>query len=266
MNLLRSDFGGARRTRRNASRIRRRRLMACWPLGLMLMAGAAAPARAADWLGDTPLRGAFSGATTRWNGLYFGGTYGHNSMEANFTDAVSSLSGDGISLSNETAHQTSYGGFVGYNVTWDGQLVLGLEGDYHHMASDLTVSSSDQATSGSTTYDATSSVTLKDYGTIRGRAGYAVGKFLPYAQVGLAVGRLSYQTTGTSTSGGTTTTILNSGNTNSWRVGVSAGVGVDVALTSNVFLRGEYEYVAFGKAGGILDSLNTVRAGLGVKF
>lgn len=260
MPCLRSDLGGG------ARRIRFRKLMACWPVGLMLIAGTAAPARAADWLGDWPLRGTFSGATTRWDGLYFGGTYGYASMEANFSDAVSSLSGYGISLSNETARKTSYGGFVGYNFDWGDQLVLGLESDYHQMASDLIVSASDVATSGSTTYNATSSVTLKGYGTIRGRVGYAVGKFLPYAQVGLAIGRLSYATTGTSTTSGTTTSILGNSNTDAWRAGVEAGVGVDVALTSNIFLRGEYEYVAFGKTGSILTSLNTVRAGLGVKF
>ena len=261
MQHLRSD------RRNNACRAHRwRRLTACLPLGLVLMAaGAAAPARAADWLGDTPLRGALSNAPPPWDGLYFGGTYGYASMEANFSDAVSSLSGDGISLSNQTGHQTSYGGFVGYNVTWDNELVLGLEGDYHQMASDLTVTSSD-VVSGATTYNATSSVTLKGYGTIPGRVGYAVGKFLPYAQVGLALGRMSYSTTGTSTTGGTTTDILGDTNTDSWVVGGAAGVGVDVALTSNVFLRGEYEYVAFLKTGSILPGLNTVRAGLGVRF
>ncbi len=264
MQFLRSDFGGARRAWRNASRNRVRGLIVCVPLGVMLMGGASA--RAADWLGDTPLRGALSSAPTRWDGFYFGGTYGYNSMKADFTDAVSSLSGDGIAISTQTARQTTYGGFVGYNVGWDDQLVLGLEGGYHQMASDLTVSASDSASSGGTAYNATSSVTLKGYGTIRGRVGYAVGKFLPYAAVGLAVGRLSYQTTGTSTTGGATTTILNDGNTDAWRAGVAAGLGVDVAITSNVFLRGEYEYVAFAKTGSILTSLNTVRAGLGVKF
>lgn len=224
------------------------------------------PARAADWLGEPPLRGMISGATTRWDGIYFGGTYGYSSAEVDFSGAVSDFSGNGISISNETARKTSYGGFVGYNFTWDSQLVFGIEGTYNHLSSDLTMSGSDQATSGSTTYDASSSVTLKDYGTLRGRVGYSVGRFLPYAQVGLAVAHLSYETTGTSTSGGTPTTVFSSGNGDAWRPGIDAGLGVDISVTANVFLRGEYEYVAFKKLGGILPGLNTVRAGLGVKF
>ncbi len=44
------------------------------------------------------------------------------------------------------------------------------------------------------------------------------------------------------------------------------GLGVDVALLSNVFLRGEWEFVGFAKVNGILSNTNTGRIGLGVKF
>ena len=39
------------------------------------------------------------------------------------------------------------------------------------------------------------SVQAVDYATLRARAGYALGQFLPYAVVGIAVGRFNYGTT-----------------------------------------------------------------------
>ena len=44
-----------------------------------------------------------------------------------------------------------------------------------------------------------SPVKLVDYATLRGRAGYAWGQFLPYAAVGIAAGRFNYETTVTVT-------------------------------------------------------------------
>ena len=43
----------------------------------------------------------------------------------------------------------------------------------------------------------TSQMKLIDYGTLRGRAGYAFGQFLPYAFFGGAVGRFNYSTSTT---------------------------------------------------------------------
>jgi opacity protein-like surface antigen len=45
------------------------------------------------------------------------------------------------------------------------------------------------------------------------------------------------------------------------------GLGLDVAIMPNVFLHGEWETIAFTtNVGGIASSLNTVRAGVGVRF
>ena len=43
---------------------------------------------------------------------------------------------------------------------------------------------------------------LVDYATLRGRAGYAFGNFLPYAVIGAAAGRFNYATTVTVHSAG----------------------------------------------------------------
>jgi len=42
--------------------------------------------------------------------------------------------------------------------------------------------------------------------------------------------------------------------------------GLDVALTRNVFLRAEYEYVQFAPIANLVVDVNSVRGGLGVKF
>ena len=41
---------------------------------------------------------------------------------------------------------------------------------------------------------------------------------------------------------------------------------MDVAVTTNVFLRGEWEYVGFAPVSGIRAGLNTGRVGVGVRF
>jgi len=46
--------------------------------------------------------------------------------------------------------------------------------------------------------------------------------------------------------------------------GYSAGLGIDMMLVQNLFLRAEWEYLRFTSPVDV--SINTVRAGLGYKF
>ncbi|WP_081631145.1 outer membrane beta-barrel protein [Methylobacterium sp. 77] len=48
--------------------------------------------------------------------------------------------------------------------------------------------------------------------------------------------------------------------------GVTLGGGLEYALTQNIILRGEYQYVLFDDFGGHTVNLNTVRGGAAVKF
>jgi outer membrane immunogenic protein len=48
--------------------------------------------------------------------------------------------------------------------------------------------------------------------------------------------------------------------------GWTAGLGVDVMVMPNVFVRAEVEYVGFSAAQGIKADLGTARVGGGVKF
>jgi outer membrane immunogenic protein len=265
-------------------------------LMLVLIAQSAA---AAD-LGDM-LRGSFdNGASaSRWDGVHFGVQFGLTNMNTDFGNSTSSLIAfilrnteveDQFSPSNwttlppNTTNGRQYGAFLGYNWQWD-QLVAGFDLGYNRISS-LTTSASDTIArqvvttpdnvNNALTITAQSSLRLIDYATMRARAGYAMGQFLPYAMIGAAVGRFNYANTATVHNVGTpppgspilpfdVTETRSNGKDNAI-VGGVAGLGMDVALLPNVFLRGEWEYIAFAPVGGIRSSINTGRVGLGVKF
>jgi outer membrane immunogenic protein len=203
-------------------------------LPISAMAG---PATAADWLGDSDLRGSLPDVPSQWGGFYVGGHFGYSNLNTNFSSSsINSAAG-------------SYGGFIGYNTQqWDPQLVLGFEVGYNRPASLETSSISTAGT-------AMSSYKLVDYVTLRGRAGYAVGRFLPYAVLGAALGRVNYATPTTGSS-----------HYNVFPVGFVAGLGIDVPLLPNMFLRGEWESVILSPIGGLRSNINTARVGLGLRF
>lgn len=202
---------------------------------------------------DLPiLRGSFSNEIVtpgyaRWEGLTAGVQGGYSSLTADFADSNATLG-----LSQKTTSGGSFGAFVGYNVQWD-SLVVGLDGAYNHMSS---LEATAESTAGGNTVFST--FELVDYATLRARAGYAFDEFLPYAFIGGAVGRINYATD--------VNGVSVAGRDNAFSAGFVAGLGLDVALPSNIFLRGEYEFVAFSPVGGIRSQLNTGRVGVGARF
>ncbi len=273
-----------------------------WVVGVLFALGFAPSALAADL---DILRGAEPigpPTYTNWSGFYFGGQGAYASGGANFAQATGPL----ISylLRNTTVEQdfnisawqvlgksdsttTGFGGFAGYNTQWT-NLVLGVEANYTH--AQWLGSSSDtlarRMDASGTTYDVsvtgTSSIKLKDYGTLRARAGYVMGNFMPYGFVGFAIGRADIAKSATvsdkeySDSTGQLIGCLgalpdcaltNTDNrTNQFIYGYSGGLGLDWALTQNIFLRGEYEYIQFTNLGGLNFYLNNLRVGGGLKF
>jgi opacity protein-like surface antigen len=261
--------------------------------------GLVTSASAADY---GPLRGStFDPPRYRnWEGFYVGGQVGTGGGGANFTGDGSALIGrltdhlfwqsSGISSWStaekaDTGQELQYGAFIGYNMQW-GDVVLGVDASYNH--TDLSAIASGRTPVDGyiqvqdsrswiwpTAVSGESYITLKDFGTIRGRAGWAFGSFLPYVTGGLALGRASYGTTATvawtQPYGGTGSVPWNGsgsmstsdGKSNSLIYGWSAGLGMDVALTQNIFLRAEYEYIQFSQS---KLNLNNARAGLGIKF
>ena len=74
---------------------------------------------------------------------------------------------------------------------------------------------------------------------------------------------------GTSTAGGPPyafSQTLQEANMGAVAYGYTAGIGMDVALMQNVFIRGEWEYVQFGNFHNLRTNINSVRGGVGIKF
>lgn len=298
-------------TRDNSAAARRRRCVAGFSRRRWrLRAGVAtlavillAPAAAAADLDDAALRGSFSNlfsssSYSRWDGVNFGVQLGLTSMDTDFGSSTSQLvayilrnstleseasPSTWTALPHNITNSRNYGAFLGYSVQWE-QLVLGLDAAYNRMSS-LDASASDSISRQVTTSDgvthnvtitAQSTMKLIDYATLRMRAGYAVGQFLPYGFVGAAVGRFNYTSSATVTSLETPPApavpftfgpqTQSNNKDNAVVGGFTVGLGMDVAVLPNVFLRGEWEFVGFAPANGIRSAINTGRVALGVKF
>ncbi len=129
-----------------------------------------------------------------------------------------------------------------------------------------------------------SSLHISDIATARLRAGVETGSFLPYGFVGLAMARadfinsatLSYTAQDFPDSATPPLTPLpdlafgpvTQGNAQngSFAYGFASGVGLDVGLTPNIFVRGEFEYIYFAPLDGIHVTMATGRVGAGLKF
>jgi outer membrane immunogenic protein len=118
-----------------------------------------------------------------------------------------------------------------------------------------------------------------DYGEARGRAGFIVGNLLPYGFVGFVGGRADYSVSATTdaTCIAVANTLIetecqgfpltsNAGQSNALLWGVSAGGGLDWAVTRNVFLRGEFEFIQFAPITNISVPVVNGRVGVGFKF
>ena len=240
--------------------------------------------------------------STNWRGFYIGGQFGYSGASADFsnsTQAPIAYSLRNTTLENEFAPSNwpvlgtathgaaGFGGFVGYNTEYLTQyvkVVLGVEANYNQAS--LSLFPPNSSISRITPVDSTGhyylvnitgSGTVKnlDFGTLQARAGWAFGNFLPYAFAGVAIGRANVNITETTSVTCTSISILpcppffsssgTAGTNSEWLYGLTVGAGLDVALTHNIFLRAEYEYVQFQPVATTIG-INTVRVGAGIKF
>jgi outer membrane immunogenic protein len=239
---------------------------------------------------------------TRWSGFYAGGQVSHGTGNFNFADATSSLvafilrnstaedvlrASEWTTLPKRSVTANGIGAFVGYNTQWD-DAILGIEFNYTHMpfrasATDFIHRFRDL---NNVRYDvaiaSNASLHILDYATFRGRAGYAVGQFLPYATLGLAIGRANTVHSASVTElefdvtppaippftqiGGLGTVAQTDVRTGVFTYGYSTSLGLDFLVMPNVFARGEVEYVYFPNTQGIKAALTTGRVGMGMKF
>jgi outer membrane immunogenic protein len=241
-----------------------------------------------------------------WAGLYIGGEVSYSSATGDFSNTTQdpvafSLRETALEsqvapsswqvLGQATHSHAGFGGFIGYNTQYE-QLVLGVEANYDQANLSLTAPNSpiSRVTSaGGNNYivniTGSGSVTDLDFATLRARAGWALGNFLPYGFAGLAVGHdntnISATVFGTQNPQNQPCTPFpapaspacvpfsftgTAGRNGEWLYGFTVGAGLDVALTRNVFLRAEYEFVQFTPIAKLQVDVNTARGGLAFKF
>jgi len=160
-----------------------------------------------------------------WSGLYLGANAGYMWGDSDFGFRPPSATGaPGFGFSTDGFVG---GGQVGYNWQFD-QFVLGAEADIGWANLD-----GSRSIPGGTV-----SVETDWLSTVRGRAGVAFDRVLIYGTGGVA-----FAGTDVSVSGSGVTSASDSGTLTGW----TAGAGVEVAVTENLSLKGEYLWVDFGQ-------------------
>ena len=172
-----------------------------------------------------------------WTGFYAGldAGYSWGNVDAS-SPAVSNFDADGFLL----------GAFAGYNYQF-GSIVAGGEADI-------------EWTNADGDSDGDSFLEKNWQGSLRGRVGYAIDRFMLFGTAGLAIADFD----------GDASAALD-GHDSGTELGWTVGAGVDVAVTDNIFVRGEYRYADYGKVisngGQHLDfNDHTVRLGVAYKF
>ncbi|TXM95295.1 porin family protein [Methylobacterium sp. WL103] len=261
--------------------------------------------------------------TIDWSGVYLGGHGGYSSAALGFKNAYQPLvyrqthdtSAESIfntstlmSPSSKRVGDTSFGAFAGYNFQFD-EIVVGIEADYTSFGRTGTttdgvgrIKSRDDGVVETLSLTGHSVTKINDFGTIRARAGYALGNFLPFVTGGFAIGRariadgVTVEDSGFNattfaanqaltagkpayvynfgyrafnqanpTAGVPYTTVINQSKTKTVG-GIALGGGLEYAITPSILLRAEYQYVLFNDFDGHKANLNTVRGGAAVKF
>lgn len=240
-----------------------------------------------------------------WSGFYVGGGAGVSSTKfepgnglqnlANFAYRNTILGNEvnmGSLVSNlpsKTDSGSTFFGFAGYNFTF-GDVILGLEADYTKSGHQYLISdfigrrfTTSDGTVNDFTMTTRQGAELKDYATARIRMGWAYGRIMPFATIGGAVGRFDTTSTIDATwrftrinpvSGALENNVVAAGyplrvgetKRNVYGFGLTAGGGIDMALTENLFLRAEYQIIRFADVEGTTTTINTGRVAAALKF
>jgi outer membrane immunogenic protein len=172
--------------------------------------------------------------TNNWTGFYLGALGGYAWGTAD-TDAAGDIDANGFDI----------GGYAGGNWQW-GNFVVGVEGDALYPFGD----------------GSAGGITVEQglNGSLRGRAGIALDRFLVYGTGGAAATDLEL-----SSAAGSDDAVL-------W--GWTAGAGVEGMVTDNITARVEYRYTdyedeTFTLGGAPVNSdlsTHAIRGGIGLKF
>jgi high affinity Mn2+ porin len=210
------------------------------------------PAAAAD-LGTMPVKALPAPpASTDWTGFYIGGNVGATTGRTSWTAteagaAVPTLNGS-INLFNSFDAFEGTGSYfigmqAGYNYMLPSRFLVGFEADFsapNTLAGTQTISS---ALIGQASYNDT----VLEFGTARGRIGYAFDRWLVYGTGGVAwaYDRLT-RTQLAGTPAGGTAAVGASEAALLWRWGWAAGAGIEVQIAPNWSAKFEYLAAEFG--------------------
>jgi len=182
-----------------------------------------------------------------WSGFYLGGqagyAYGDNHGSYNFS------SPDGILSSGALAHDAQgvlFGAHVGYNRQFD-NWVVGFEGSVD--GTSLVQRESLSGVDAAGDQAALSSFVQSDIqGSVRARAGYSIGRLLPYVAGGLAIGHFATQSDLASAKNADSAFDGFATHGLQWttRLGWTLGGGLEWAVNNHWSIRGEYRYSDFG--------------------
>src|SRR5215475_3953265 len=251
-----------------------------WLVSGVMALGFAGSALAADY---DALRGSDVFAPrpalySNWSGFYFGAQGGYGFSRVVFGDQANTTldtllattvlpGGAGVAavpglLLPDNRNFASAGVFGGYDSQWE-NAVLGIDLNYHHTwldAMSLTTRflgippTGVPATAYNVDLTKTATISLTDYFTLRGRAGWAFGSFMPYATVGVALVVADV------------TQVVTQDRNSQFAWGYTLGLGFDYKLMAGLFLRGEYEFVDFTKFSDRQLTMHNLRGGVGYKF
>lgn len=230
-------------------------------VGILIAVAMAGSAHAADLTVPPPEPA--PEAAYNWTGLYIGvhGGYGFGDFSSAPTDAYDGLKPDGF----------FGGGQVGYNYQFANNVVLGIEADvsFGDLKDDLSSRLGDPLEG---LFQLDYAAKIDTFGTVRGRAGYAFDRFLPYVTGGLAWGRGQLDFENTITVNGDVL-VHNQASDKQTFTGWTVGAGLEYAVTQNVTAKLEYLYADLGSQDFDLGTpvpgditLQTVKFGLNYKF
>jgi high affinity Mn2+ porin len=208
-----------------------------------------------------------------WTGFYAGGHLGYAWGNSNWTTPGVSGSLDLAQPIDIFAETGSFfaGVQAGYNYMLPNRFVVGVEADasfpsFPNLA-DISIGGS-SSTFSSPVGPETYSETVRSFGTLRGRIGYAPGRWLFYATGGFA---WTYDRS--------TLTNLATGVSDMpflWRLGWAAGVGIEAPVAPHWTARLEYLFTDYGNSNVLFAnasqrftsdlSLQELRAGLNYQF
>jgi high affinity Mn2+ porin len=234
------------------------RLLASTALATALGLLALAPATAAD----LPLKAPALERVYDWTGFYVGGHFGYGG--ASFGPGTNPLPLESVFFPHTPTGLI--GGYqMGYNYELANHVVFGVEADASF------TSPTDQAALGSA--PATPFNTTLDYvGTLRGRVGYAVGRWMPYVTGGFAWGHTHLDINQDPASA--SNIIASPGH---YQAGWTAGLGLEFAVSGNWTAKLEYDYIdlagqaydlsGFGLPGVNVDPrIHLAKVGLNYQF